>query len=421
MKLRHFGAIVALFSLLLVSCNSLEREDDGKPDDGNNPFTPITLTTKQNGYVRAGRDFACRFIKKIDDNATARKETDWIVSPLSLQIALGMLLNGAQGETAAEICRALGYNEGETDEINAWCKLMLEQLPALDKKTDMSLANAIFYNKKMSLKSPYRKLVETNYEAHVDALDFSKKKDAAGTINKWCDKQTKGMIPEVIKEVDPSALAYLLNAIYFKSEWGLKFPKSATESETFTREDGSKDKVKMMKIKGEKFYYDENEIWQAIELSYGNGAYTMTVVLPQKGHTVSEITTALGKGISIGCTWNVETDLWIPRFETKYHVDLNDILADMGMQRAFNPQSADFSALSEYPSFVSCVMQDAAIKVDEDGSEAAAVTTITMMATSYIPVTPPKNAVFHADHPFLYLITETSTRTILFAGKYSGN
>ena len=91
------------------------------------------------------------------------------------------------------------------------------------------------------------------------------------------------------------------------------------------------------------------------------------------------------------------------------------------MQRAFNPQSADFSALSEYPSFVSSVMQDAAIKVDEDGSEAAAVTTITMMATSYIPVTPPKNAVFHADHPFLYLITETSTRTILFAGKYSGN
>ena len=128
MKLRHFGAIVALFSLLLVSCNSLEREDDGKLDDGNNPFTPITLTTKQNSYVRAGRAFAGRFIKKIDDNATARKETDWIVSPLSLQIALGMLLNGAQGETAAEICRALGYNEGETDEINAWCKMMLEQL-----------------------------------------------------------------------------------------------------------------------------------------------------------------------------------------------------------------------------------------------------------------------------------------------------
>ena len=420
MKLRHFGAVVALFSLMLVSCNSLEQ-DDGKPDDGNNPFTPITLTTKQSSYVRSGRDFAGRFIKKIDDNAIARKETDWIVSPLSLQIALGMLLNGAQGETASEVCRALGYKEGETEEINAWCKLMLEQLPALDKKTDMSLANAIFYNKKMSLKSPYRKLVETNYEAQVDALDFNKTKDAAATINKWCDKQTKGMIPQVIQEVSPQALAYLLNAIYFKSEWGLKFPKNATETETFTREDGSKNKVKMMKIKGEKFQYNENEAWQSIELSYGNGAYTMTVVLPQEGHTVSEITAALGNGNSISCAWNVETDLWIPRFETKYHVDLNDILSDLGMKRAFNPQSADFSALSEYPSFVSCVMQDAAIKVDEEGSEAAAVTIIGMEATAYRPVTPPKKAVFHADHPFLYLITETSTRTILFAGKYSGN
>ncbi len=115
--------------------------------------------------------------------------------------------------------------------------------------------------------------------------------------------------------------------------------------------------------------------------------------------------------------WSVETDLWLPRFETKYHIGLNDILKDMGMPRSFSPQ-ADFKAMSDYASFVGFVQQDAVIKVDEEGTEAAAVTVIGMLAgTAHYE---PQKVVFHADHPFLYLITETSTGAILFAGKYSG-
>ncbi len=408
------AVVISLF--LLFSCSELNQEGTG--DEGDNPFTRITLSTKQADFVTAGNTFAGRFIDKIDENALKQKQKEWIVSPLSLQLALGMLLNGAQGETAAEICRTLGYGEGETAEINAWAKLMLEQLPKLDKKTDLALADAIFYNKTMTLKAPYKDAVGTSYKATFEALDFTKTKASADVINKWCDKQTKGLIPHVLNEVDPAYLAYLVNALYFKSQWQKKFAKGDSGNETFYQEDGSKGKVKMMKQDGIKFQYGETEVWQAIRLPYGNGNFAMTVVLPKEGHTVREISAALGKGEKVFTTWEVEADLWLPRFETQYHIGLNDILKDMGMPQSFTPK-ADFKAMSDYASFVGFVQQDAVIKVDEEGTEAAAVTVIGMLAAA-APIAPPQKVVFHADHPFLYLITESSTGTILFAGKYSG-
>ena len=417
MKKTFWKSVVFVISLfLLFSCNGLEQE--GGKDDGNNRYSPISLSTKQSDFVRAGNSFAGRFIDKIDENALKHKENEWIVSPLSLQLALGMLLNGAQGETATEICQMLGYGEGETAEINAWSKLMLEQLPKLDKKTDLALADAIFYNKKMTLKAPYKDAVGTNYKATFEALDFTQKKASANVINKWCDKQTKGLIPHVLDEVDPAYLAYLVNALYFKSQWQEKFAKSASGNEPFYQEDGSKGKVKMMKQTGKKYPYYETDVWQAIRLPYGNGNFAMTVVLPKEGHTVRDITAAMGKGEHIVTSWTVEADLWLPRFETKYHIGLNSILQSLGMQRSFTPQ-ADFKAMSDYASFVGFVQQDAVIKVDEEGTEAAAVTVISMMALASFPA-PPQKVVFHADHPFLYLISETSTGSILFAGKYSG-
>ena len=405
----------ALLFLLPPACNRLDPDE---PDDGNNPYTPISLSTKQAGFVQAGNQFAGRFIEKIDENALKNKEKVWFVSPLSLQIALGMLINGAQGETAAEICQMLGYKEGETAEINTWCKLMLDQLPKLDKKTDLTLANAIFYNKQQTLKGPYRDNVTSWYEATLEALDFTKTKEAAGTINKWCDKQTKGMIPKVIDDVSPTALAYLVNALYFKSEWREKFPKGSSENETFTNEDGSKGKVKMMKLDGKKFNYGENDLCQAVRLPYGNGNYAMTVLLPKSGHTVREITADFAKDPSLIFLGQAEVDLWLPRFETKYHIKLNDLLQDMGMKRSFVPFVADFSAMCDKASYVDFVQQDTAIKVDEEGTEAAAVTIIGMELAAAFPAPPPQKVVFHADHPFLYLITETSTGAILFAGKY---
>lgn len=406
-----------LATLFGAACQEVEPE---KQDDGENPFQPISLSTKQAGFVTSGNTFAFRFLDRVDSFATGNGDKNWFVSPLSLQIALGMLLNGAQGQTAAEICEMLGYKADETAEVNDWCKLMLRSLPILDKKTDLALADAIFYNKKVSLKGPYRNTVSQTYDAMLEALDFSKTKASADVINDWCSKQTKGMVPHVLDEVSPIAVAYLVNALYFKSQWLEKFPKGSSTNERFTDENGKSSKVKMMKLAGKQFSYAENEVCQAVRLPYGNGAYAMTVLLPQAGHTVHDVAAYLEKQNHVPWGASAEVDLWLPRFESKYHILLNDILTALGMKSAFDSRFADFSAMSDTPSFVSFVQQDAAIKVDEEGTEAAAVTVIGMDYSSALPREPQK-VVFHADHPFLYLITESSTGVILFAGKYAGD
>lgn len=403
-----------VLGLFAAGCGKIDTDGDR-----DNAYTPISLTTKQSALVSDGNAFSYRFIGQIDAYARYKEQTDWFVSPLSLQMALGMLLNGAQGQTADEICRMLGYGDGETAEINNYFRLLLDQLPKLDQKTDLALANAIFHNKNIELKAPFREAVNKSYDAQLQALDFSRTKAAAGTINDWCKKQTKGMIPSVLDEADPFALAYLINALYFKSEWQNKFPKGNTATEKFTREDGSTVKVKMMKLAGVEFHYDENDVYRAVQLPYGNGAFAMTVLLPKKGHRVSEIAKRLAQdGGVVGNEWGGKAivDLWLPRFETKYHILLNDVLQDMGMDSAFDPNLADLLAMSERRSHVDFVQQDAVIKVDEEGTEAAAVTVI---GVKFNAIGSPLEVEFHADHPFLYLITEYSTGAVLFAGEYA--
>ena len=174
--------------------------------------------------------------------------------------------------------------------------------------------------------------------------------------------------------------------------------------------------------KERKFTYGENDICQAVRLPYGNGAYSMVVLLPKKGHTVSELITALDgekwKAMRNQMTGGTLVNLWLPPFEAKYHIKLNDILCDMGMPRSFSPM-ADFKPMSPDALWLSFVQQDAVIKVDEEGTEAAAITSAGMLGATAV-AEPPRVINFHCDHPFLYLITESSTGTILFAGKYTG-
>ena len=226
------------------------------------------------------------------------------------------------------------------------------------------------------------------------------------------------MIPRVLEEVNPNMLAYLLNALYFKSEWKDKFSKSNTESEPFAAGDGTKKKVPMMKKDGS-FLYQDNDVFRVVSLPYGNGAFRMLVVLPQTGKNLADVSAALKAAdwdqflhSMVSC----DVDLWLPKFEAKYSKRLNEILSAMGMPSSFSPMAADFKAMSPAALCLSFVQQDTAIKVDEEGTEAAAVSMAGMMLAA---AAPGQHVVFHADQPFLYLITENSTGAILFAGKYS--
>ncbi|MBR5735870.1 MAG: serpin family protein [Bacteroidales bacterium] len=413
MKTLRFFVVAACLMLAAVSCDKIERDGD---NDGENPYKALSLSTKSAEYARLGNSFALDFIDRIN----AAEKEDYIISPLSMQFLLGMLLDGAQGQTADEICKVLGYGAGEVASVNEFSLSMLEQLPALDKKTKLSIANAIFVNNKYPLLDSYKSTVGRYFNAEVSNLDFSNGNGSLKTINGWCNKQTKGMIPKVLDKVSSNDIAYLLNAIYFKSRWTVPFSKSNTSKETFIQESGSKKTVPMMKAK-KQFPYYEYEDFQAVRLAYGNRTYSMMVLLPKEGKNISDVIAALKAAdwnsfMNNWSTWD-EVDLWLPKFEIeKYEIKLNDILSAMGIHSAFSANLADFSAMTSYPAYLSFVKQDAAIKVDEEGTEAAAVSIAGMTLGAALPI---KEIVFHADHPFLYLITEASTGAILFAGRYS--
>ncbi|MBR7027655.1 MAG: serpin family protein [Bacteroidales bacterium] len=409
--LLFLAAGAALTLMAVVSCGEIPEVSG---NDADNTYKPLELSTKAAGFVKKGGTFTFDFIDRINKEA----DEDFVVSPLSMQFLLGMLLDGANGETAAQIAKVLGYGAGEVDEVNKFCLSMLQQLPNLDNKTKLNIANAIFLDDGWPLNDSFRKDVSKFFEAEVSNLNFMDNEASLKAINGWCSKQTEGLIPQVIDNVDPGILAYLMNAVYFKSQWVYQFSKDATSDEIFTDESGAVSTVKMMK-QNSKVPYHENDRYKMVRLPYGNGAFSMIILLPKDNCKVSDITAELKKA-----DWNLlrsraaekDVDLWIPKFETKFKIKLNDILSEMGMPRAFS--GADFSAMSPAASSLSFVQQDAVIKVDEEGSEAAAVSVAAI--EKGITSIGSEKPIFHADHPFIYIITEQSTGAVLFAGRYSG-
>ncbi len=407
--MRRIIPIAALAALSLTACwNTQDLGDEA------NEYKALELSTKGSEFVQKGESFTFEFIDRIN----AEAKGDYIMSPLSMQFLLGMILDGTQGQTADEIAAVLGYGAGETTQVNEYCLSMLQQLPKLDRRTGIAIANAIYVDDGYTLKDAYKKEVGQYYQAEISNLDFSKGDEALKVINGWCKKHTNGMIDKVLDEVRPDMLCYLLNALYFKGQWKDKFDKSKSAEETFTDEAGKQAKLTMMK-NHMNLLYAENDVFQAVRLPYGNGAFSMVAMLPKAGHNVADITATLKK-----TNWNDfrfdmrewEVDLWLPRFETKYNILLNDMLIAMGMPTAFDGGAADFSPMSDYALCLSFVQQHAAIKVDEEGTEAAAISSAGIEKNAAFM--PGGNAVFHADHPFLYVITESSSGVILFAGRF---
>ena len=418
--MRHLVAIIAAAALLLgcISCekvgSQISEEEPveivEEPTEGS--YKGMDLPTKSASILEQGNAFAFRFLSRVE----ASTEGSYIVSPLSLQFLLGLVLNGAQGTTADQICQVLGYGAGEMIVMNDFARAVLDQLPSLDEKTTVNIANSVVVNKAYSVLDSYKTAVVEYYDADVSNRDFL---DAATLhdINQWAYDNTNGLIPKVLDELDASALSYLLNALYFKGVWKEPFDKQDTSTKPFTNEKGEQVSVPMMKQEGKYIAYREESHFRAVNLPYGNGAFSMTVVLPSAGFTVADVLAELSGEMSgfIGSmSGSTRVNLWLPKFEITSHINLNGILSEMGMPLAFS-SFADFGAMSPDALCLSAVMQDAIIKVDEEGTEAAAVTT-GVVATS-VPA-PPVD--FHADHPFLYLISESSTGVILFAGKYTG-
>lgn len=379
----------------------------------------IVLTKAQAELVSKGNAFAlnlfCETVKQ--------EEGSFVMSPLSVEAILSLMCNGASGQTQAEILNALGYEAGSVGDVNEYYQYLTDALYKADKTVSLSLANSVVVNSSLAtLKDGFANSVQNYYDALVKDFRFdSESTQAVSFINSWAKEKTNGMIPELFKSLDSDVALLIANAVYFKGCWNstLEFNTKNTKEGYFICEDKSKSRVSYMNLETSIGYFS-NSYFQAVRLPYGNGAFAMDVILPNTDYALLSLSQQLSSSGLPDFYSSRTVKLRIPRFETNNQIELNDALKNMGMVSMFT-ENADFSDMLNISVLLSRVFQKSKIKVDEKGTESAAVTVATFVSGAALnpPVAPPIPE-FYATRPFVYVIRETSTGAILFMGAYKG-
>ena len=422
--------------IALVSCD-MENKDDNvevkNPITISSPqpteqITKVSLSDTQKGYVRAGNAMAFRFLKQIYNG------DNLVCSPLSLQYALAMTANGASGETLQEIIDFLGYGSDGIAALNEYSRILLEQLPAVDLDVTLKVTDALLVNEEFPLLPSFKKTVEDYYYAAVDNMDFSNPTQVAARINDWANRNTNGFIDKLLdpEELLPSAVAYLMNALYFKAKWAgdeynPMFREYATIDDIFTLADGTGKTVKMMRNM-QYHRYAEMDGFKVLALPYANSKYYMYILLPDENKLdglLDKLQTVSWSDVQSSLKRDAEVSLKLPKFDIENKFYLKEALQTLGVEKAFQRGVAEFNGLFEpkpgYYYWIEKVIQKARISVAEWGTEAAAVTVVEIGGeTATGPGEEPKRINFFADHPFVYLIGESTSGTILFEGVYSG-
>ena len=409
-----------LMALLLVMLALTACKDDGEVVYMLPEKKPIQLSAEQKQMRDNNNEFAWRLFQTMQEQ---QGEVSTVLSPISVTYMLGMLNAGAAGTTRDEITATLGFGSDPTA-VNEYCKKMIEGAPNVDPAATVKIANCINVNSAMglSLLKQYVNDMKNYYSAQVDALDFTKS-SSLEKINKWCSKNTDGMIPSILDELNPNAAMCLLNAIYFNADWKEKFDVNDTRNSSFTLPDGSIVTRELMHRKAIA-QGCESELCSMLRIPFGSSGYSMYVMLPAEGKTTGDLIRDMSQQEltehldAIDMTPQ-EVDILMPRFEIMSDIDLIDVLKPMGIKSAFTT-SANFSNMSDMGLYVSMMKQKAKIEVNEDGAKASAVTVSVIGPTSPGPQHYEK-AEFHANRPFLYFILEESTRSIFFIGTYCGN
>lgn len=399
-----------LFGMLLclpfLSCN------DGVEEQAISPtMQPIELNATEKEMAAQQGDFASTLSFGLY-RQLGGKTDNWLVSPFSLQCALGMLSNGASGETHDEILYTLGLSQYSQEEVNAYFKKLIEGLSTVNSAIMVKTSNSVWGNAGVPLKEDFQKMNIENYSAMVSQLDFSDP-SAVDQINAWCNQTTEGLIPSILDEVNPTATVYLLNSLYFKARWKSEFAPEKTQEGDFSALSGKMVKADFMQTQRMAAYV-ENEWFTSTSLSYLNDSYVMRLILPQPEISIDQVLQALSE--SDENLWKntilAEINLKMPRFTLENKMNLIPALQALGMKKAFTNE-ADFSSMSDIATYISLVQQATRLKVDEEGSEGAAVTVIEGVMSPL----PEEKVDFFLDRPFLFQILEPATGTVLFMGQ----
>lgn len=371
------------------------------------PFKPLTESEKS--VVSGISDFAFTLFKKVN---SANIDKNVFISPFSVSLALSMTWNGANGKTFEDMRTTLGFQSLSVLEVNQAFKNIFPTLCSLDKNVEFKIANSVWCRKGIIFEPDFLDALVNYYNAYAETLDFSSP-NAKEVINKWVEENTKGKIQEIIKSIPNYAVMYIINALYFKGKWKYQFDKSKTTDGDFLVNEEHYVRTKFMVQSGKYECFFDKE-FNAIRLPYGKGDYAMVVLLPNTDIPIDDFISNLDRNKWENCVNNLketeEVTLYIPRFKSEFEVNLNQILKSMGMEIAFS-DFADFSKLCKtVPCQITDVVHKTYIEVNEEGTEAAAATSVEIGYTSSKPS-------FYLTRPFVYVIYERNTGAILFLGK----
>ena len=394
----------------VVGCSSATG-----PKDGDGPPIAITslpraLTATEVKVRDAANDFSFALLGTVTDS---QKTSNTFISPLSAAFSLGMTMNGANGQTFTDMQTALQLRGLTQPEINTGYKSLVDLLLSLDPSVQMKVANSIWYRSNITFHQTFFDTTKKYFNAEVRGLNFADVAGSLNSINGWVSSATNTKIKKVLDEIRSDDVMFLINAIYFKGNWRDKFDAAKTTITTFTPASGATQSVSMMNRTGE-MLYAETAAYQAVDLPYGNTAFSMTVLLPKVGKDVNSIVKSFTSS-----TWQTFTGalhagnvtLALPKFKLEYERTLTNDLKALGMRAPFT-DLADFSKMTPTSVAISFVKQNSFVDINEEGTESAAVTTTGIQLTSA-----PLSFTMRVDRPYIFVIRERLSGTVLFMGK----
>jgi len=399
--------LLLMFTGIHPSC---ERQEGPGP---NLEPEQIEITAETRQLIDSDNQFGIELFKIV--NQQQETDSNTMISPLSVSLALAMTYNGALGDTKKAMEETMYLNDLSVEQINESFETLMEALMSVDPKVTMEIANSIWYRENYPVIEDFIQVNRNYYDAEVRSMDFGDPQ-AIDIINQWCADKTHNKIKKILDVIPGNAVMYLINALYFNGAWKYEFDKSKTGKELFYLGDGTSEQIDMMHMEADVGYLN-NELFSAIELPYGRGNYSMVCMLPREDLSVNDVIAGITEE-----KWNEWMDhftetgcrIGLPKFKFEYFNLLNDALKSMGMEIAFS-QGADFSNIVEGGGiWISRVLHKTFIEVDEKGTEAAAVTAVEMREVS--APGGPRNITFN--RPFLFAIREVTTNTIVFLGKF---
>jgi serpin B len=368
---------------------------------------PRALSAAERAVLEASNRFAFRLAGEL---LPVGPGENLFFSPLSASMALGMTLNGAGGATFDQMREVLGFEGLGQSAINEGYRDLIELLVGLDPSVRFEIGNSIWQELGFPVEPDFLDRVEDHFGAEVEEVDFG---DASTLerINGWVDEATEGTIEQIFSALPVNVVMVLLNAIYFKGDWTVPFDEDFTSIGDFHRSDGSTVPTDLM-MRDDTVAYVATERFQAVDLPYGGGAFSMTVILPAEGVSPEELVQELDEDAWqgwLGGLFTTRVALTLPSFELEWEAKLNEALETLGMVDAFDPGRADFTRLTPGGGvWIDLVKQKAFVRVDEKGTEASAATAVVIVQSA-----PPSVRV---DRPFLFVVRERLSGTILFMG-----